>query len=51
MAPNMNAGILDKRSNHSVDETLERLKRRTWFLAEIRRHLIVSSATKTSAKD
>ena len=26
MAPNMNAGILDKRSNHSVDETLERLK-------------------------
>jgi uncharacterized protein (DUF302 family) len=27
MAPNMNNGILDKRSNHSVDETLERLKR------------------------
>src|SRR5229473_5631013 len=27
MAPNMNDGILDKRSNHSVDETLERLKR------------------------
>jgi hypothetical protein len=27
MAPNMNAaGILDKRSNHSVDETLEKLK-------------------------
>jgi uncharacterized protein (DUF302 family) len=27
MAPNINAaGILDKRSNHSVDETLEKLK-------------------------
>ena len=27
MAPNTNNGILNKRSNHSVDETLERLKR------------------------
>jgi uncharacterized protein (DUF302 family)/uncharacterized membrane protein YidH (DUF202 family) len=27
MAPNTNNGILSKRSNHSVDETLERLKR------------------------
>ena len=26
MPPNMNAGILDKKSSHSVDETLERLK-------------------------
>jgi len=27
MAPNTNNGILNKRSNHSVDETLARLKR------------------------
>ena len=27
MATTMNGGILNKRSNHSVDETLERLKR------------------------
>jgi len=27
MAPNTNNGILSKRSNHSVDETVERLKR------------------------
>jgi uncharacterized protein (DUF302 family) len=26
MAPNLNNGILNKKSNHSVDETLERLK-------------------------